>query len=337
MTERVVRRAVDILGSGVLALGILAGWTGVEAAQRAPATPPAANTELEIVPVRPNFYMIVGAGSNVAVQTGPDGTVVVGTGSADRADALLAAIRTVAHTPIRFVINAGAEPDHVGGNIKVSQAGRTIFPPSPGLGSTNAAPIYAHEGVLARMSAPTGQVSPYPADALPIAFYQRKYIHVNGEAIEMLHQPAAHAEGDSFVVFRRSDVVYAGEILDTTAFPKIDVRNGGSIQGEIEALNRLMQIAIPSVPFVDRDDGTLVIPARGRLTDQIDLTEYRDMVVIVRDRVQAMRDAGMTLAQVQAANPTLGFTSRYGSESPSAASTFVESIYTSLASQPTKE
>ena len=153
----------------------------------------------------------------------------------------------------------------------------------------------------------------------------------------MLRQPHAHADGDSFVLFRRSDVVCAGDVLDTTAFPKIDVQHGGSIQGEIDALNRLMQLAIPSVPFVDQDWGTLVIPGHGRVTDQLDLTEYRDMVTIIRDRVQAMLTAKMTLTQVQAANPTQGFTTRYGSVSSSAASTFVESIYTSLSSQAKKE
>jgi cyclase len=338
MTERVVRRAVGILGSGVLALGIVADWTGAAAQGR---STPSASSELEILQVRPDFYMIAGAGSNVAVQTGPDGTVIVDAGSADRADDLVAAIRKITRTPIRFVINTGAEPDHVGGNVKVSQAGQTIFPPPPGLDgltrANSAAPILAHEGVLFRMTAPTGRVSPYPVEAWPVAFEERKYIHVNREAIEMLHQPHAHADGDSFVVFRRSDVICAGDVLDTTAFPKIDVQRGGSIQGEIDALNRLMRLAVPSVPFVDQDWGTLVIPGHGRLTDQIDLTEYRDMVTIIRDRVQAMLAAKMTLAQVQAANPTQGFTARYGSASSSAASIFVESIYTNLASQPAKK
>jgi len=336
MTERVVRGAVGIVGSGVLALGIVADWTGAAAAQ-GPSTP-SASSELEILQVRPDFYMIAGAGGNVAVQTGPDGTVVVDAGSANRADDLVAAIRRITRTPIRFVINTGVEPDHVGGNVKVSQAGQTIFPPAPArAGFTTAAPIYAHEGVLFRMSAPTGEVSPYPAEAWPVAFDERKYIHVNREAIEMLHQQHAHADGDSFVVFRRSDVVCAGDVLDTTAFPRIDVQRGGSIQGEIDALNRLMQLVVPSVPFVDQDWGTLVIPGHGRLTDQIDLTEYRDMVTIMRDRIQAMLAANMTLAQVQAANPTQGFKARYGSASSSAANTFVESIYTSLTSQPAKQ
>lgn len=335
MTERVVRRAVAVLASGVLALGILLDWTREVAAQGQPT--PSATSELEVLEVRQGLYMIAGAGGNVAVQTGPDGTVVVDTGSADRADDLLAAVRKVARTPIRFVINTGPEPDHVGGNAKVSLAGRTIFPAPVDTQRGNAAPIMAHEGVLFRMSAPTGQVSPYPADAWPIAFTERRYMHVNREAIEMIHQPHAHADGDSFVMFRRSDVVCAGDVLDTTGFPTIDVKNGGSIQGEIDALNRLMQLAIPSVPFVDQDWGTLVIPGHGRLTDQIDLTEYRDMVTIVRDRVQALLAAKMTLAQVQAANPTQGFTARWGSASPTAARTFVESIYTSVSSQPTKE
>jgi glyoxylase-like metal-dependent hydrolase (beta-lactamase superfamily II) len=154
---------------------------------------------------------------------------------------------------------------------------------------------------------------------------------LNGEGIEILHQPAAHTDGDSFVFFRRSDVVLAGDVLDTTRFPVIDLARGGSIDGEIAALNRLIDLAIPSVPIVSREAGTIVVPGHGRLCDQLDVVEYRDMVSIIRDRVRDLRDAGMTLDQVKSASPARGYTRRYGAESGSwTTSNFIEAIYNSL-------
>ena len=156
-------------------------------------------------------------------------------------------------------------------------------------------------------------------------------MYINGEGIEVLHQPAAHTDGDSVVFFRRSDVVVAGDIFDTTRFPMIDVARGGSIQGEIDALNRIVDLAIPSIPFDWRDEGTYVIPGHGRLCDQPDVVEYRDMVVIIRDRIQAMVKQGKTLAQIKAASPTQGYNSRYGADSgPWTTDMFVEAIYKSL-------
>jgi glyoxylase-like metal-dependent hydrolase (beta-lactamase superfamily II) len=301
-----------------------------------------ASSELEIISVRPDFHMIAGAGANVAVQTGPDGTVVVDTGRAERADDLVAAIRKLTSGPIRYIINTSADADHVGGNGTVARAGRTIFNIGNNLGAamTNngAASILANEKVLFRMSAPTGEASPFPVAAWPTETFEtgRKYMYLNGEAIEVLHQPRAHADGDSFVMFRRSDVVVAGDVLDTTAFPVIDVQKGGSIQGEIDALNRLVSLAVPSIPLVWQEGGTSVIPGHGRVSDQTDVVEYRDMVTIVRDRVQAMLNEGMTLAQVQAANPAQGYLTRYGSASRTATRTFVESIYAGLSSNRAK-
>ena len=124
-------------------------------------------------------------------------------------------------------------------------------------------------------------------------------MYLNGEAIEVLHQPAAHTDSDAFVFFRRSDVVVAGDVLDTRQFPVIDVDRGGSIQGEIAALNRLSDLAVPSVPIVSREAGTIVVPGHGRLYDQYDVIEYRDMVTIVRDRVRDLIAAGRSLDEVQ--------------------------------------
>ena len=153
----------------------------------------------------------------------------------------------------------------------------------------------------------------------------------NGEAIEVLHQPAAHTDSDVFVFFRRSDVVVAGDVLDTRQFPVIDVERGGSIQGEIAALNRLVDLAVPSVPIVAREAGTIVIPGHGRLCDQYNVIEYRDMVTIIRDRVRELIAAGRSLEQVKAANPAKGYTGRYGNSGGAwTTDRFVEAVYRSL-------
>lgn len=294
----------------------------------------AAAQDLEVVQVRPNFYMLVGAGSNIGVQIGDDGVVVVDAGQASRSDAVLAAIRRITSKPIRYVINTSADPDHVGGNETISQAGQTLFTgrtiglPTEFAGT--AASILSTENVLTRMS---GATPAYPAAALPTEtfFYARKYMFLNGEGIEILHQPSAHTDGDAIVFFRRSDVIVSGDVVDTTRFPVIDVARGGTIDGEIAALNRLVDIAIPSVPIVSREVGTSVIPGHGRVVDQVDLVDYRDMVTIIRDRVRDLIKAGRTLEQVKASDPTRGFKARYGSTTgPWTTDQFVEAIYRSL-------
>jgi cyclase len=295
----------------------------------------AQNTELEVLQLRPNLYMIAGAGANIAVQTGEDGLLVVDTGTAGQSDAVLAAIKRISPAPIRYVANTSADPDHVGGNLAVVNAGQTLF---GGWTTGNAAQfgragasVVATERVLHRMSNPDGDRPPYSDAAWPSeAFYlPRKYMFFNGEAVEFLLQPAAHTDGDSVVFFRRSDVLVTGDILDLRHFPVIDVARGGSIQGEIAALNRLVDIAVPSVPLVSREAGTLVIPGHGHVGDQIDLAEYRDMLTVIRDRVRDLITAGRTLDQIKAAAPARGYTGRYGRPNGST-ERFIEAVHHSL-------
>src|SRR6202171_1655921 len=295
-------------------------------AQQAPGT------SLEVLQVRPNFYMIAGAGGNIGFQVGVDGVVVVDSGSASSADAVIAAIKKVTTQPIRYVINTSADPDHVGGNATVAKAGQTLFTQGGGAGIAadflgGGASILSVEQVLTRMSGPGGQASRYPVGAWPSETFNqpRKYMYLNGEGIEIFHQPAAHTDGDAIVFFRRSDVVVAGDIFDTTRFPVIDIAKGGSIQGEIAGLQKLVDTAIPSVPIVSREEGTLIIPGHGRICDQLDVVEYRDMVTILRDRIRDLKKQGLTLEQVKAASPARGYTRRYG---PDAA--FVEAVYRTL-------
>jgi len=320
---RGVRNGVVMTASVLLAA---AAWSGIGEAQ---------GPGLEVLQVRPNFYMIAGAGGNVGVEVGDDGVVLVDSGAAANADAVLAAIRKISSAPIRYVIDTSADADHVGGNEKISQAGETLFTgrtiglPSEFAGT--AASVLATENVLTRMSAAQPA---YTAAALPTEtfFYPRKYMFLNGEGIEVLHQPAAHTDGDAIVFFRRSDVIVAGDVLDTTRFPVIDVARGGTIDGEIAALNRLVDLAIPSVPIVSREAGTSIIPGHGRICDQLDVVEYRDMVTIIRDRIRDLIKAGRTLEQVKATDPARGYKARYGSTGgPWTTDQFVEAVYRGLA------
>jgi glyoxylase-like metal-dependent hydrolase (beta-lactamase superfamily II) len=293
---------------------------------------------LDVVQVGPNFYMIAGAGGNIAVQIGIDGVVLVDAGSEGASDRVLAAIRKITPLPTRYIINTGAGADHVGGNAKLAKAGTTIF--TNALGNTGlasamtnggAAAILAHESILKRVSAPTGKVSPFPVESWPTeAFYtNRKYMRMNDEGIEVLYQPAAHSDADSFVFFRKSDVVVAGDVMDTTRFPIIDIAKGGSVQGEIDALNKLIALAIPPVPFIYEGVGTYVIPGHGRVCEQLDVVDYRDMVVIVRDNIADLIKQDKTLDQIKAVSPAKAYEAEYGRE-PGSTNAFVESIYKSL-------
>jgi glyoxylase-like metal-dependent hydrolase (beta-lactamase superfamily II) len=292
-----------------------------------------ANDGIEVLKLRPNFYMIAGAGANVAVQIGEIGAVVVDTGDGSATPRIVEEIKKLTPLPIRYIINTSADPDHVGGNEKISAAGLSLIPQGQfgGVGNLvsngGAAAILGTDNVMNRMSAPTGQKSPYPTAAQPSDSFsdEEKDTFLNGEAIQIFAQPAAHTDGDAMVFFRRSDVVVTGDIIDTTRFPVIDVAKGGSIQGEIDALNHIIAITVPELPLVWQEGGTLVIPGHGRICDEADVVEYRDMVTIVRDVVQDLIKKGKTLQQIKEANPAGDYTPRYGSDSQ-----FVEAIYQSL-------
>lgn len=295
-------------------------------AQNSPQT---AAAGLEVLEVRPSFFVIAGAGANIGVQVGEDGLVVVDAGPAAAAPNVLAAIRRISPKPIRYVIDTGPDADHVGGNEALSSAGEKLFAGGlPGGGQQNAAsaadrvaPVVAVEGVLRHLAK-----SPAAGWPTEVFHYSRKAMYLNGEAIEMLHQPAAHTDSDLFTFFRKSDVVMAGDVLDTRQFPVIDVARGGSIQGELLALNRLVDLAVPSTPVVTREAGTIVVPGHGRLCDAYDVVEYRDMLVIITDRVRDLLKAGRSVADVKAAQPAKGYVGRYGNPDR-----FIEAVYQSLA------
>ncbi len=298
----------------------------------------AAQDGLEVVAVRANFFMIAGAGANIGVQVGDDGVVVVDAGSSARASDVVAAIKKISPKPIRYVINTGPDTDHVGGNDVLSKAGDQFFPGTRPAGPRqdalrSVAAILAFEGVVQHMTEAAESAPARPLVGLPTEsfHYAKKFLYLNGEAIEVLHQPAAHTDSDVFAFFRRSDVVVAGDVIDTRHFPVIDVERGGSIDGEIAALNRLSEIAVASVPIVSREAGTIVIPGHGRLYDQFDVIEYRDMITIIAERIRGLVNAGRSLEQVKAAAPAKGYAGRYGNGgSDGTTDKFVESVYKSL-------
>jgi cyclase len=340
MKKRHLERHASVTACAlVLALLLAGGWD-----QRASARQQATD-DLDVVQIRPNFYVIAGAGGNIVVQTGPEGVILVDSGSTEAADKVLATIRRITSQPIRYIINTSMEPDHVGGNEKLAKAGLTILAGAIAAGAglsddlvTNSgrASVLAHENVLTRMSAPTGEQSPVPFPLLPtktFAFGQYS-MYLNGEGIQVIHQPAAHTDGDVIVFFRRGDVIATGDVIDTTRFPLIDVKRGGTVQGEIEALNRLMELSIHNLPLQWYPDRTFLVPGHGHVYDKLDLLEYRDAITVIRDRVQDLIDEKKTLAQVKAANPTLGYRSQYGADSgPWTTEMFVEVMYNELAAK----
>jgi glyoxylase-like metal-dependent hydrolase (beta-lactamase superfamily II) len=325
-----------------LTLVALGRWEDRLAARQKPADP------VDVVQLRPNIYVIGGAGGNIVMQVGPEGVVLVDSGTTDMADNVLVAIRRITPLPIRYIINTGMDLDHVGGNEKLARAGLSILPGAvaagAGLGdellnNAGGASVLAHENVLTRLSAPTGKQAAAPIGIWPTkTFAYRMYsMYLNGEGIQVIHQPAAHTDGDSIVFFRRGDVIATGDIIDTTRWPVIDTRRGGTVQGELDALNRLMDLSIHNLPLQWREDRTLLVPGHGHVYDKLDLLEYRDAVTVVRDRVQDLIDEGKTLAQVKAADPTLGYRSQYGAETgPWTTDMFVETIYNELAAKKRK-
>jgi len=289
--------------------------------------------EIQTLKVQGNVYLLTGGGSNIAVQIGDTGVLVVDTGVTEMGDKVVAAIRKLSDKPIQYILNTHGDPDHTGGNDTVRQAGLTYVGANVTGNLTDAgvgAQIYAHDNVMKRMSAPTGVQAPTPFGSWPTETYLsgRKQMFFNSEPVEMIHQPAAHTDGDSLIFFRRSDVVVTGDIFLTTSYPLIDVDRGGSIQGEIDALNNILEMAVPG--YQD-EGGTYIIPGHGWISDRPDLLEYRDMVTIIRDRVQSAIKKGMSLDQVKAAGLTKDYDNRYSAVSGlGSADEFVEAIYKSL-------
>jgi cyclase len=295
----------------------------------------APDAELHTLHVQGNVWMIVGAGGNVAVQVGEQGVLVVDTGLVQNAPKLLAAIREIAgdRKIIRYVINTHMHPDHTGGNEVIRKAGETIMGGNVGrddIRGQQGATVFANENVELHMVEPDAQGKTVPQAQWPTETIAADHydIYFNDEAVMMIHPHNAHTDGDLIVFFRKSDVIVAGDIYINTVYPIIDLAHGGGINGLLDGLNDIIDTAVPADK---QEGGTMVIPGHGRLADEADVVETRDMTTIIRDRIQDMINEGKTLEQVKAAKPTSDYDGRYGASSGFwTTDKFVEAIYKSL-------
>jgi cyclase len=299
-----------------------------------PATD-APNVELHTMHVQGNVWMIVGAGGNVAVQVGDQGVLVVDTGLTQNAPKLLAAIREIAgdRKVIRYIINTHMHPDHTGGNEIIRKAGETILSgnvANDDIRGQQGATVFGSENMELHMIEPDAQGKSVPQALWPTeTIAADNYdIFFNGEAVQMIHPHNSHTDGDLIVYFRHSDVIVAGDIYINTVYPIMDMAHGGGINGLLDGLNDIIDIAVPADK---QEDGTMIIPGHGRLADEADVVEVRDMTNILRDRIQDLVSKGMTLEQVKAAKPTFDYDGRYGATSGFwTTDKFVEAVYRSL-------
>ena len=312
-------------GPGLLAQGRGGAQGGGAAAGRG-----AAAAEVRVLKVRDNLFMLSGAGGNITVMTFPAGTLVVDTGTTQMATAVLDTIRKLSDKPIAHIINTSASEEHIGGNAPLASSGRRI-PVEVVRGEGPM--IVAHENVMTRMSAPTGKEAAAPERAWPNETYHRDGMKLSmryhgGEPIELIHAPAAHTDGDTIVWFRSANVISTGDIFMTTTYPIIDVPHGGTIDGVIAGLNHVLELSFPEFRS---EGGTMIIPGHGRLCDLADVAYYRDMLTIIRDRVQDAIKKGQTLEQVKAARLTRDYDGRYGATSGAwTTDMFVDAVYKTL-------
>ncbi len=281
----------------------------------------ATHGSVKTVHISADVYMLTGGGANIVVSAGDEGVLVVDTGVASATDDILAAIRDLSKKPIRWIINTTLDADHVGGNEKISNAGRTV--------NGNPAAIISHEKLPIRMmKLPV----PVPVTARPLNtfFGETRDLFFNDNPV-FIYRSTGHTDGDVIVHFRHADVIAAGETFLTTTYPSIDLANGGSTQGFIDGLNRILDLAVPKHL---EEGGTYIIPAHGRICDEADVLEYHDMVVIMRDRIRDAIKKGMTLDQIKAARLTRDYDARYAAASgPGTTANFLESLYRDLSAK----
>jgi glyoxylase-like metal-dependent hydrolase (beta-lactamase superfamily II) len=299
-----------------LAATLLFAGTGTASAQE---------PRIHVLPVRGNVYMLVGAGSNITVQVGEQYVIVIDTGLPQFADEVIATVKKISSLPIMFLGNTSADADHTGGNTKFYAAGKAL--PNATVGLTRedekdasrltlfpGATIVASLNAVTRTADETGKTT-------AISFGREGFKLYNGEGVMFYGMGNAHTDGDSMCFFRASDVISVGDLFTTTSYPVIETDKGGTVGGFIDALNDLIEIMIPRY---GEEGGTYVIPGHGHLSDRAEVVNYRDMVTIIRGRIQEMVKDGMTFEQIKAAKPTLDYDGLYGAEG---GRTFTEIVY----------
>jgi glyoxylase-like metal-dependent hydrolase (beta-lactamase superfamily II) len=287
--------------------------------------------EVGVLPVQGNIYLFNLGDTNIVVSAGDDGILLVDSGPPEWSDRILRTLRDrFGNRPIRIIVNTSVAPESIGGNAALAKGGGPAGGGGGG-GGGNAVRIIAHEKTLNRMNGAEEGETEQPQEMLPTStfFTPKKELYFNGEPIEILYQANAHTDGDLMVFFRGSDVIAAGDLYSTAHYPLIDSKRGGSIQGHLNALNRMLDI---TVPRFNQQGGTLVIPQHGRLSNESDVDDYRNWMTISKNFIQEMIEKGMTLEQVKAARPTLDFDGVFINSTWTPAQ-FVEAVYADLRKQ----
>jgi cyclase len=288
------------------------------------ASSPPPSGAIQIQQVQGRVYMVSGAGANVTVQVGDEAVVVVDPGRSEDSPDVLRLIRQLSNRPIEFVINTTIDSDHLGANESVAKAGHYD---SGQPGEKPGAAIMGHLNLLNRLTEAKAPSAEVPTDTYESASWSL----FNDEAIVLYHPAAAHTDADSYVFFRRSDVISTGDLFQPSIYPVIESDKGGTIDGVIDGLNDVIALMVPRE---NEEGGTYLIPGHGRVCDRTDIVNYRDAMTIIRARIQDMVSKGMTLDQVKAAKPTFDYDGIYGSDSgPWTTSMFIEVVYNNLHDQ----
>jgi glyoxylase-like metal-dependent hydrolase (beta-lactamase superfamily II) len=296
---------------------------------------------VQVLHAQGNVYMLVEPTNNITVQVGDKYIIVVDTGVSELGDEVITAIRSLSSLPIMFIVNTSSDDDHTGGDAKLSDAGWAL----PNAGSTGldtavskaivtrvslaqGAPIVGHKNTINRNS-DSKLVS------TSVTYGHEGFQLFSNEPVLFYHMPAAHTDGDTMVFFRGSEVLSVGDLFSTTNYPVIESDKGGSIDGIISALNEIISILVPRE---NEEGGTYVVPGHGHLCDRNDVVNYRDMVTIIRGRIEDMVKKGMTLDQVKAARPTFDYDPLYGARSGAwTTDMFVEAVYRDLSKEKTQQ
>jgi glyoxylase-like metal-dependent hydrolase (beta-lactamase superfamily II) len=280
---------------------------------------------LDLMHVQGNVYMLHGPETNVAAQIGADGILLVNAMGEGTAEAIVAALGEVTPGPLRYIVNTSYDRHHTDGNATLAPLGMFGSTPSLAPGETTGATLVAHENVMLRLFELERAEDPFPPEGVPrsVYFLPFKDLFFNDEPVFIMHEPNAHTDGDSIVLFRKSDTIAVGDLFVPGEYPVIEVERGGNVQGLIAALDHSLDLAVPRRL---QDGGTRIIPGRGRLCNEADVLEYRNMVVIVRDRVLDAIDRGLSLREIRAAELTRDYDGEFAGD----ADAFVESIHASL-------
>jgi len=291
--------------------------------------------QVRVTHVQGRVYMISGAGGNVTVQVGDEAVVVVDPGKSEMADKVAAAIQNLTPKPIDFIIDTTIDDDHTGANGALAKTGAKLSGADNNKVTAVAGQVEDGASIVSYITTLDRMLDSGKKDAASKAnmptdpYDSNDWTVFNDEPIILTHAPAAHTDGDTYVFFRRSDVVSTGEIFEPARYPIIDEEKGGSIDGIIDALNTIIETILK--PRENEEGGTYIVPGRGRICDRSDIVNYRDMLTIIRAEIADLIKKGKTLQQIKDAKPTLGFDGLYGAETgPWTTNMFIEAVYRNL-------